>query len=221
MKRSLLLTLLLAVTTPSAHAATLYDNFNLTQWTVTRIGVGPVVHEANQRLVVALPTHARTAPGQDYFRAGYLSKCLLRGDFDIQVRYVLVRFPPRNGVRVGFDFDNAFSVERISFGPSEGFADGDFYLIDGGSIIYTPTEDRWGTLRAVRENGMISGYYFDTNAKTWQFIGSSPFTTADMPFRISIWSHDGAFAGRYTQVAFDDVVVNAGTLVGPACPFAD
>ena len=221
MKRPLLLALLLAAAMPCTHAATLFDDFNLEQWNVTRIGVGPIVHEANQRLEVALPADAREAPGIDYFRAGYLSTCRLRGDFDIQARYVLLRFKPLNGVRVGFDFDNKFAVERISFGPSEGFTDGDFYLTHGDSIIYTPTEDRSGKLRAVRENGTISGYYFDTASNSWQLIGSSSVTTDDLPFRISIWSHDHAFAGMHTKVAFDDVIVNAGTPVGPECPFAE
>jgi hypothetical protein len=209
---------LLLVAISAAHAAAPYDDFALTRWSVTRIGVGPIVHEANQRLEVALPAHAREATGVDYFRGGYLSKCQLRGDFDIQLTFTLLRYPPANGVRAGFDFDNRFNVERISFSPTDLHAKGDYYLVHGDSIIFTPTTDRWGKLRAVREGALISGYYFDAASKTWQFIGSSAMTTDDLPFRISIWSHDWAFANQSTKVAFDDVVVNTGTLVGTNCP---
>jgi hypothetical protein len=217
MKRSFLLAMLLAAVVPFTHAATVYDNFNHPQWTVIKVGAGPNVHEANQRLEVAFPVRATVPPGGDYFMGGYQSTCLLHGDFDVRVGYALVRFPPLNGVRVGLSFDG-FSVERISFSRSEGFTDGDFYLTDGGhGIISTPTQDRWGKLRLIRQNGVISGYYFDATSKTWQFIGSSSITTDDAPFRIATWSHDWAFADKFTKVAFDDVILDAGTLVGPRC----
>jgi hypothetical protein len=201
------------------QAATVYDNFTLVQWTVTRIGIGPIVHEANERLEVALPSWAREGASADYFRGGYQSKCLLRGDFDVQTTFALLRYAPGNGVRAGLDFDNKFAVERISFGPNDTPAGADAYLTHGDSILFTPTTDRWGKLRAVRQGGIISGYYFDTASRSWQFIGSSTITNEDLHFRVSIWSHDYYFADRFTKVAFDNVIVNSGTLVGAVCPF--
>jgi hypothetical protein len=220
MIKAIVLAVMLAGAVTGADAATVYDDFALVRWSVTRVGIGPIVHEANQRLEVALPADARAPATGDYFRGGYLAKCLLRGNFDVQVTYTLLRYTLDNGVRAGIDFDNKFAVERISFGPSDVHARGDFYLTHGDSILFTPTADRWGKLRAVRQDGVISGYYFDTTSKAWQFIGSSPITTDDLHFRVSIWSHDWAFSNRFTKVAFDDVVVNSGSLVGPQCTFS-
>jgi hypothetical protein len=220
MKRSLLPALLLAAAVPAIHAATVYDNFNHPQWTVSRAGIGPVVHESNERLELVFPASSRVAPGESQFQAGYASTCLLHGDFDVRVKYSLPRFPPANGVRVGLTFAPRFAVERISFGSSDVGPPGEYYLFHGNSITYTPTSDRWGRLRAVRQNGLISAYYFDSSSKSWQFIGSSAIPTEDIQFWIGIWSHDWAFADKFTKVAFDNLVVSAGTLVGPKCPFA-
>ena len=205
----------------SVQGATVYDSFTLVPWTVTRIGIGPIVHEANQRLEVAFPSDAREGASHDYFRGGYQGKCLLRGDFDVQLTYTLLRYPASNGVRAGFDFENKSNVERIRAGRNDVIPGGDYYLIHGDSIIMTPTSDRWGKLRAVRQGGMISGYYFDSTSKTWQFIGSSSFPSEDVHFRVSICSDDYAFGDQFTKVAFDNVVVNSGTLVGAECPLAN
>jgi hypothetical protein len=221
MKLSIVAAVLSVACSSSAIAATLYDNFNLKQWTVLREGTGPAVHEANQRLEIILPT----ASSGDRFRGAYSAKCRLQGNFDIQVRYTLLNFPLANGVRAGLvfgDIGEIFAVERTSFSRREGFT-GDFekYLVHGPSgIIWTSTDDRFGRLRAVRQNGLISGYYLDTSTNAWQFIGSSSITMDDLRFHVALWSGDSAFEQKRVRAAFDDVIVNAGTLVGPECPFA-
>jgi len=216
-KQSNLLALLLLATSSTGLAATVYDDFNLKQWNIIRAGTGAGVHEANQRLEISLAPVSSPPGGADLFIAGYESKCQLQGNFDIQVDYSLRTWPQFNGVRVGLSFPDVFSVERTSLGQPTG----DSYIVDANdSSIIRHTTDMKGKLRAVREDGVINGYYFDATLKTWQFIGSFSVISDPLRFRLAIWSYDVAFDHKAVKVAFDNIIVNSGTLVGSLCPFA-
>jgi hypothetical protein len=222
-KQTTLLSLLLLTASSAGLAATVYDNFNIEQWNIVRAGTGPGIHEANQRLEISLAATSSAKSGApDLFTAGYESNCQLQGNFDIQVDYSLLHFPPLNGVRVGLSFPDtdAFSVERTSFSLRE-YSGGEVYLVDAGhGFTAIPTTDKKGKLRAVREDGVISGYYFNATLKTWQLIGSASVISDPLRFRIALWSHNYAFDDKAVKVAFDNLIVNSGTLVGSLCPFA-
>lgn len=219
MNKSSLLALSILTASSTALAATVYDNFNVKEWDIFRAGIGPSVHEANQRVEMMFAAESSNAPGSDEFYVAYASKCELQGDFDVQVDFSLLRFPKFNGVRIGIGFANA-AVERTSFSLHES-SGVEAYLVDGGrGFTAIPTKDMTGKLRATRVGGVLSGYYFDSTLKAWQFIGSTSITTETKGFGLQVWSHDYAFDHRSIKVAWDNVILNSGTLVGARCPYS-
>jgi len=66
---------------------------------------------------------------------------------------------------------------------------------------------------------VLSGYYFDATLKAWQLIDSTPVTTATGAFALQVWSGYSDFAHKSIKVAWDNVILNSGTLVGANCPF--
>jgi len=214
MKQSSLFALLLLTASSAGLAATVYDDFNLKQWYIFRGGSGPSVHESNQRVEMMFAANSSDAPGTGEFFVAYQSKCELQGDFDLQVDFSLLRFPQSNGTRIGIGVANA-AVERTSFlgGP-------EVYLVDAHhGFTVMPTTDKVGKLRAVRVGGVLSGYYFDATLKAWQLIDSTPVTTATGAFALQVWSGYSDFAHKSIKVAWDNVILNSGTLVGANCPF--
>jgi len=214
-KQPHLLALLLLTASSTGLAATVYDDFNLKQWDIFRGGTGPSVHEANQRVEMMFAANSSDAPGTGEFFVAYQSKCELQGDFDIQADFSLLRLPQFNGTRIGIGVANA-AVERTSFlgGPEA-------YLVDAHhGFTVVPTTDKAGKLRAVRVGGVLSGYYFDATLKVWKLIDSTPVTTATGPFALQVWTGYADFAHVSIKVAWDNVILNSGTLVGARCPFA-
>jgi hypothetical protein len=216
--------LLSIVYSSAAFAGTVYDDFNLKQWTVLTQGTGFNIHEASQRLEIALSADSVPQPGSNRIRGGYRAKCQLRGDFDIQVSYALVNFPTANGVRVGLAFGYTgavFSIARASRSEDEEPRGEVYQGTDRVGTGIVATSDRRGRLRSVRKDGRISGYYFDAAANTWVHLGTTnSLDTSDMPFLVAIWSYDSVFEHKPVKAALDDVIVNAGTLVGPECLLA-
>jgi hypothetical protein len=218
-KQSSLIALLLLAASSTGLSATVYDDFNLKQWDIFRGGTGPSVHEAHQRVEMSFAANSSDAPGTNEFFVAYGSKCELQGDFDVQVDFALLRFPKFNGVRIGIGFANA-AVERTSFSQHDVFPVGEVYLVGGNSYTILPTTDMTGKLRAVRVGGVFSGYYFDATLKTWHFIGSTSITTATNAFALQVWSGNSVFDDKPIKVAWDNVILNSGTLVGASCPFS-
>ena len=199
-----------------------YDDFDdnardETLWDIIESG-GPYVTETNQRLEITLPADS----SGETFYAGYSSTHALRGDFDIQVDYHLLTWPENNGVRMGLWIDrpsSKYTVERASYGSSDGFAAGDHYTTNfDDSILISATCDTEGKLRLVRTGSLFEGYYFNETSGDWilsqRFQGD--FSSAgEATFMLKAWSHDYAFADDQGVVAFDNFVINRGTVVTP------
>lgn len=181
-------------------------------WAATIFGSDPTVAETNQRLEITFPANS----AGDSFGAGYVSKCQLRGDFDIQVDYSLLVWPSSNGIRIGLGLGIANVVERVSFGiddfpqyPRE------VYLthFSNGVQAITSTNDQTGGLRLVRSGNSLTGYY---DSGTWTALNSAYVTTSDVPFSIRSWGHDRNFRDQGVKIAFDNFIVNQGQLI---CPY--
>ena len=199
-----------------------YDDFNddaydETLWNIIESG-GPYVNETGQQLEITLPADS----AGDNFYAGYSSTHVLRGDFDVQVDYHLLSWPENNGVRIGLWIErpsSTYTVERASYGTSDGFAPGDHYTTNfDDSILISTTSDADGKLRLVRTGSSFEGYYFNETAGDWilsqRFQGSSS-SAGEATFVLRAWSHDYAFADELVVVAFDNFVINKGTVVTP------
>ena len=216
---TVILTLLLL---PEAgFAQVVYDDFNHPRWKIVTDGSGPESEETNRRLEIVLPADSRGTTS-DVFGVSYDSVCRLRGDFDIRVSYALLEFPALNGVRVGLGVHEPgqFSqvVERTSFSQHDALPPGEVYLTDFGGVIEVPTTDTSGRLRLVRKGKTLTGYYFDAISGDWQSISSVTYTANEVHFAIAAWSHDLFFDDKRVRVAFDQVVIRRGVLLGACLP---
>jgi len=116
-KMALVAALLLAICLLSAPSLlafnyTITDNFNdnsinTSLWQAFSSGTGFNVNEVNQQLEISLP-------GTTSGAAGYLSRCALRGDFDMQVDFTLLTWPSLNGTEVGLGLNKPFSTDLIA-----------------------------------------------------------------------------------------------------------
>ncbi len=197
-----------------------YDDFddnvcNSTLWEIIEYG-GPYVNETGQQLEITIPSDSSA----DTFYAGIAGRYALRGDFDIQVDYRLLTWPPDSGVRAGLWIERSpttFTIERVMYSSWDYFTPGDHYTTNfEGSILLSATNDTEGKLRLVRTGTAIEGYCFDESSADWVLLQSVPesaLSTRDVTFRIRAWGHDYSFGDELVQVAFDNVVINKGELV--------
>ena len=202
-----------------------YDDFNDNAWNSTLWDIleagGPEIEETNQQLEITFPS---TSSGANFY-AGYASKCALRGDFDVQVDYHLITWPSNNGVRAGIWIERSpstYTVERASYGISDGFTPGDHYTTNfADSILLSATDDTDGRIRLVRTGTTFKGYYFDEISNEWvllQSIQGDVMSSRDVTFMMKAWSHDYAFGDALVKVAFDNFVINKGEIICPGPP---
>ncbi len=206
----------------STEEPAIYDDFNDNAcdsaiWDIIEYG-GPVTDESNQQLEITLPADSA---GENFY-AGYASKYMLRGDFDLQVDYHLIAWPSNNGVRAGLWIERSpytFTVERACYGISDGFSPGDHYTTNfADSILLSVTNDTDGTLRLVRTGTTFEGYYFDEVSHDWilsQSLEGDVMSARDVTFMIRAWSHDYAFGDELVKIGFDNFVINKGDVIDP------
>jgi hypothetical protein len=208
--------------TPVVTENFMNNAFNSSIWKTFQQGNGPSVSIANQNLVVAIPASSTNDPTIGGFGAGIGSLCLLRGDFDMQVAFQLLVWPPLSGVRVGLGPSvgghgaggTPFAVERDSFSIFDS-VQGEYYvthLLDGVNGI-NPASDLAGSLRITRTGGYATGYFM--NGSKWTQIHAGPVVTSDVGFAFAAWSHDRLFLHQTAKVAFGNFTLNSGQL---ACP---
>lgn len=208
--------------------ATLFDDFgnntiNTALWDVISAGSGPEVAVQGGRLEVTIPAGSKeTTSG--VFAAGLISRFRLTGDFDIQVDYALLDWPPVNGVRTGI----IASVEPGTYGPMAverasdahvTFVSGtEFYVADfelqEGLGTFVPTGDGSGALRLGRTGTEWSAYYY-SGGRWLRFYSIPRGTTEDVYVCLAAWSHDYTFAGKDVTVALDNFIINKGQIIHP------
>jgi hypothetical protein len=184
------------------------DDFNdnsldASKWSSFSSISGSTVVETNQRLEISL---APGGPGG----AGVISSCSLNGDFDVQVDYALINWPPMNayGLSLGA-IDLGGSIFRNSGGTQSPL---EFYtMVAGGSAAQLPTTDTAGKLRLVRSGSVLSGFFL--NGSTWTQVGSGSVSTSATRFSLSVGPNVSAPGG--IQIAFDNFKASAGTV---SCP---
>jgi hypothetical protein len=207
-----------------ARAEVFREDFNdnsidPTLWTVEVWGSGPQLAEANQQLEIFFPG---SSSGAD-FGCKLASTFLLRGDFDVQVDFLLITWPFGNGVRMGFGIEEGgvpyhAGVERTSFGQDDyPWEPREVYCVDFPDGVHgiTGTSDMIGSLRLVRYGATQTGYYYGSGE--WVVIGTGPAPTEDVAIKVAAWS---AYQFMHWDVlaAWDNLVVNSGELVWPQGP---
>jgi trimeric autotransporter adhesin len=202
-----------------------YDDFNenhlLFNWSTFFDSNTGSVEDVNGRLELGLKP---TASGP-VFHSGIISNSRISGDFDIQVDYSLLSWPPNNGVRTGLFIgdikEDSVVVERLSH---ENW--GETYLMHGHNSNgpdyqiqgITNTNDLTGKLRLKRNGNIITSYYLCDDK--WIEISSyqsTEFETDPVKFGLAIWSHDYVYRpqGHDIKVVFDNFTINQGTLIAP------
>jgi len=209
----------------AAFAATTYDDFK-TRWKTLRFGSGATQTMVRERLEVSLAANARNA-GRDFFAAGLSSTCTVSGDFDLRVSYRLLDWSTGNGVRTALYLgtpadvvvDKGVFVERDSYSLADG-GPREVYVFFGGEDILqeVDTTHTGGQLRLARVGSRVTGYY--GQGTQWVALSSINVGTKALPFAILAYSHNSVFADTFVRVAFDDVVLVAGSFAGTTCPFS-
>lgn len=195
----------------------LYDNFDDDAldpelWTTNVEGGFVEVREAGQRLEITFPATTSGSTSTN----GVMSRCALLGSFDIQADYQLLTWPAQNGVRLGLGAAARDVVARHSSGVSDGTF-GELYHTNFAGTVggLTPTTDLVGKLRLTRSGSTLTGYYW--GGSDWVLLSSGSITlnVEEIPISLLAWTHDSTFGREEVKVAFDNVLVNAGTL---SCP---
>lgn len=198
------------------------NSFNSSLWKLSTQGNGPSVAVANDRLEITISSTSTNDPSIGGFGAGIGSRCLLNGDFDMQVGFQLLVWPAQNGVRVGIGPSvgglgaggTPYAVERDSFSTGDTIP-GEFYvthMLDSVRGVNS-TKDLSGYLRITRTGSTGTGYFM--NSTVWRPIHTGPVVTSEVGFGFEAWSHDYLFSHQTEKVAFYNFTLNSGQLQCP------
>lgn len=181
------------------------NQLNLLHWEVVERG-GGIVREVDSRLELSLPA-VLTDPNP---WAGVDARCMLLGDFDVQVEYELLDWPSQSGVRSALGSSSG-SSGRVSFAAGD-FNGQESYVSDfspiGGDIVILPTADNTGSLRLTRSGDAFTSYHWDGSA--WVVMQTRTVTTAEMSIVLAMWTHQPLFVGQDVRMAFDNFLINVG-----------
>jgi hypothetical protein len=150
---------------------------------------------------------------QPDFNVSGETRCLAHGDFDAQVDFNLVAWPPQNGVSVSLMVGGTpYNVYRVSWQFPQTEAYGAFLPPVGTTLPATGTT---GTLRLTRQGDIVTAYYL--SGLRWVPIISGTGPTGDVPLTLAVFNISAAatFAGQPVTVTFDNFHVFADHIVCP------
>ncbi|HKD34449.1 MAG TPA: hypothetical protein VKB73_13450 [Gaiellaceae bacterium] len=179
-------------------------------------GSGPSISETNGRLEVSMPSDTLNDPNLGFANAGVAAPCHLLGDFDIQVDYQLLQWPPQSGVNVDFD---TFDIVNGSFGDAHGM----FVFDPGGGTgisthfpgpnTFVPAPESSGTLRFVRVGTTLTAYRLTPTG--WSAIQGTSDLANEVAMNLNVFSNAPRFSHPDVKVAYDNFRVNSGAF---SCP---
>ena len=163
--------------------------------------------------VVATGQRTEVSMGPGFGGGGLYSRCLLSGNFDIQVDFALPSWPVANNhsLRLG--------VSDLGVGPGGGFglnrssfAIERYSLSVANAAPVTPTSNLSGKMRLVRNSTVLSGFVLQSGV--WVGIGSGNVPTGSTHVNLDLGA-GGPNAPGGTRGAFDNFRVNSGTVNCP------
>lgn len=202
-----------------------FDNnaFNPAFWqSFGPVGAGmpaPTLRATNGRLEFSYPADAVADPDLGFAAVQMVSRCLLTGDFDFQMDFRLLDWPPANGVTLALGAESVNTQAAMSLGrlsdPTERY--GGFSRLADGSITFgdLATTDQQGSLRLVRSGAtaiasvLISG--------SWVPIVSAPAASDELQITLTASTQDNIFGHQPVRAAFDNFRLNAGSFDPAAC----
>jgi hypothetical protein len=212
----MLLAALLLWLSPAFGSGTITENFTNNQydtdlWYLWNMGQGTTAQVTNDRLEV-------TVSGNGYAGLNFSGYTLI-GDFDVKVDFTLIDWPASNKTQIvmgpfNLSPTNLFQVGRANT-PSA-IHEQYFTIIIGNyksTEVTGPTLS--GTLRMVRTDNKMEGFYWDGAA--WQSIGYA--TDASLGTRVGVGMNIGPYGGTYSGIpakaAFSNIRIDYTTL-GPS-----
>ena len=152
------------------------NTINAAAWTVFGPASSNSAALVNQELEMTLGATATNDPALGAFGIQAASRCLLEGDFDMQVDYRLLEWPFGNGAQAALAAEEPASfvgeVDRINSGGN------DFYTaFSSAAFNATPTADFSGTLRLVRSGGTSTAYF--SSGANWVPVLTTAVPTDD------------------------------------------
>jgi Tol biopolymer transport system component len=180
-------------------------------------GTGPTLAEMNGRLEVSVPSDTLNDPSLGYTSLGVAARCDLLGDFDVQVDYELLEWPPASGVNVDFD---TFDVINGNYGDVYGM-----FVFDPGSgtgvsthfpgpiNTFVPAPEPSGTLRFVRVGTTLTAYRLTTAG--WGPLQSITDSANEKNVSLNVFSNAAQFSHPDVKIAYDNFRVSSGTF---SCP---
>lgn len=181
-------------------------------------GSGPSIAETNGRLEVSVPSDTLNDPALGYTSLGVAARCDLLGDFDVQVDYQPLQWPPQSGVNVDFD---TFDILNGSYGDVYGM-----FVFDPGSgtgisthfpgpvNTFVPAPEAAGTLRFVRVGSTLTAYRLTPAG--WSPLQSITDSANEKNVSLNVFSNAAQFSHPDVKVAYDNFRVNSGTFVCPS-----
>jgi dipeptidyl aminopeptidase/acylaminoacyl peptidase len=181
-------------------------------------GSGPLISETNGRLEVSIPSDTLNDPLLGFANAGVGAQCHLLGDFDIQVDYQLLQWPPQSGVNVDFD---TFDIVNGTYGDVHGM----FVFDPGGGTgisthfpgplnTFVSAPELSGTLRFDRVGSTLTAYRLTPAG--WSALQSTSDLADEVAVNLNVFSSaPPQFSHPDVKVAYDNFRVNSGTF---SCP---
>jgi dipeptidyl aminopeptidase/acylaminoacyl peptidase len=183
----------------------------------TIVGSGPSVSQTNGRLEVSIPSDTLNDPSRGFTDAGVSTQCHLLGDFDVQVDYQLLQWPPQSGVDVDFNtatfvngsFDQVFGLFVFDPGGGTGVSTN----FPGPINTFVPAPESAGTLRFARISPTLTAYRLTPGG--WSTIQSTTEAANDVVVVLDVFSNAPQFSHPDVKVAYDNFRVNNGMF---SCP---
>jgi Tol biopolymer transport system component len=180
-------------------------------------GNGPTISQTNGELEVGVPGTTTNDPSLGYVTAGVNTQCRLNGDFDVQVDYRLLQWPPLPEVNVDF---GTFSQANGGF---EGYG---LFVFDPGGLgtgistgfpgpvnTYVPDASPAGTLRFARAGDTLTAYRLVSGA--WVPIQSIADTQTDVGVSLNVFSNAAPGTHGDVKIAYDNFRITNGRFTCP------
>jgi hypothetical protein len=200
----LLLAVALLTVSPS-QGATITENFagnqyNTDLWNLYQSG-GTTAQVIHERLEV-------TVAGNGY--AGlYGNGFTIKGDFDMQVDFTLINWPPNNLTQIAMGLQNeSTNLGQVARANSPGGEQYFTIIMDTNNAIGVTDPPLSGTLRMVRAGNKVETFYKDGAA--WNSIGSATNGALGSEARVSlgIGPYGNNYSGIPAKAAYDNILID-------------
>jgi dipeptidyl aminopeptidase/acylaminoacyl peptidase len=175
---------------------------------------GGSILETGGRLVATIEADA--VPGGIFNQVDehWGSQCSLAGDFDYQVDYELLEWPPHGGFYAALSAFFASGAVARKTGQWDPPFNDQYVAWNEGGFASLNTADLAGSFRLARVDSTLTALYRTAGTGAWTTFLSGP-APGETVFGMGLSTPAAEFNHQLGRVAFDDFRLNSGTL---SCP---